>query len=235
MALNEILKQQREFSEILDKLCRRPTATTEKQLNKWQENNIEYLKAKQKNIETMSKELESDIDVVFQEHKKYYYRVVENWHERGYKDSQKWNLLYMKKAGEITQEKMIVEVEKIEKLDMSNVNTDEQIDRFFSIFEDIINAIKKEKRWLDIYKASNLMGQGLVSNMSSLDLFAWQLPSADLRDKNDYKKIAKIMTVLFFIEKIHKNKNSMTNETNPYDKIMNLDKIVSYYYLAKEK
>lgn len=237
MGLKEVLSLQRRFGERMDALCKRPIANSQEEVDKWQKNNIEYLQAKSKNVEPIPSVLENDIDMLFEEHKKTYYSFVENWYEHGYKDFKKAVLFSKLKDENISdnsKEEIRNEYKQIEDEDISNASQDEKINYFFFVFENIIDAIKNHKNWFDIYKGSSLRGDGLVWNISSLDLFAWQLPNADLRNKNNYKKIAMVMVVFFFIEKIYKNEYSLSNKIDPFDEIMNLDKIVSYYYFVKE-
>lgn len=59
------------------------------------------------------------------------------------------------------------------------------------------------------------------------------MSNADLRDKNNYCELSRIMTIFFFFEKLYKNEFQLSNDINPFDKLMNLDKIVSYYYFSK--
>jgi len=233
MGLREVLSLQREFSDKIDGLCRRPVANSQEQVDEWQNNNIEYLKVKAKNVKLMPKELEDDIDILFEEHQSTYQSFVESWYEYGFRDFQKAILILKQKNGDISKEKMREDYNKIEDVDIASINEEEKIGYFFFVFENIINAINEQKNWFDIYKGSGIRGDGLVLNISSLDLFTWQLPNADLRDKNNYKKIAKIMIIFFFIESIHKNEHSLSNDINPFDKIVNLDKIVSYYKFLK--
>ncbi len=237
MGLKEVLSLQRSFGEKMDALCKRPIANSQEEVDKWQKNNIKYLQAKSKNVKPIPSALENDIDMLFEEHKKTYYSFVESWYEYGYKDFKKAILLSKfedESISDNSKEEMRNEYKQIKDEDIVNTSQDEKINYFFFVFENIIDAIKEHKNWFDIYKGSGLRGDGLVLNISSLDLFAWQLPNTGLRNKNNYKEIAKIMAIFFFIEKIYKNEYSLSNEINPFDKIMNLDKIVSYYYFAKK-
>lgn len=233
MGLREVLSLQREFSDKIDMLCKRPVANSQEQVDEWQTNNVEYLKAKAKNVKPISNELENDIDILFSAHQATYLSFVESWYKYGFEESQMAILISKQKKGDISKEEMRKAYRKIEDIDTANISQKQKINYFFFVFENIIDAINEQKNWFDIYKGSSIRGDGLVFNISSLDLFAWQLPNADLRDKNDYKQIAKIMTIFFIIEKIYKNEHSLSNDINPFDKLMNLDKIVSYYKFLK--
>lgn len=142
-------------------------------------------------------------------------------------------LLQKRNNGEINKEEFQEQYKAIKKIDFQKEEKNKKIQIFFDIFESIIDAINKNKDWFDLCEASGIRGDDLVWNIASLDLFAWQLPSADLRHKNNYLELARIMTIFFFIEKLYKNKYELSNKTNPFDTIMNMDKIVSYYYFQK--
>lgn len=233
MGLKEVLGFQKNFN--IDELCKRPIAKTQEEVDEWQKNNVSYLKVKAKNIKPLSNDLENDVDEMFKEHEEVYFSFVESWYKHGFKGFNKALLMSAQKNGDISKDKMREEYEKIENTNLESVSTAKKVDFFFFVFENIIDSINKKKNWFDIYKGSAIRGDGLVRNISSLDLFAWQLPNSDLRNKNNYEEVAKIMIIFFFIEKIYKREDSLSNNINPFDKIMFLDKILSYYYYLKEK
>jgi len=237
MGLEEVFTLKRKISDKVDVLCKQPTANSQEQVNEWLDNNITFLRAKAKNVKSMSSEIENDIDILFQECQTTYYGFVEDWYEYGYRDFEGAKLLQILRnnnISDVAKKEIRNNYKKLQTINIDNVSQNDKINYFFDVFENIIDSINKGQNWFDLYKGSRLRGDDLVFDISYLDLFAWQLPNIDLRNKNDYKKIAKIMTIFFFIEKIYKKEYSLSNDINPFDKIMNLDKIVSYYYFSKE-
>lgn len=209
VSLDDIFLSQRIMSEEFEALCVRPIASSQEEVKSWLANNEEYLRAKAKNVAPLPLELESKVDTIFEQNRDLYYFFVEDWYDN--RQSYLAN----------------------EEIDFHKVERDKKIQDFFDIFESVIDAIINHKNWFDLYKCANIKYGTMVWNIASLDLFAWQLPSADFRHKNNYLELAKIMTIFFFFEKLYKNESQLSNNTNPIDEIFNLDKIISYYYFAK--
>jgi len=235
MGIQKVLGLQRRFSDEMDKLCKKPIVNSQEQVKEWQSKHIEYLKIKSQNIMSIPDKLRSDIDEMFKEHEETYISFVEHWFQYGFADFNRTFLIAEQKNGNISKEKMREKYKKIQNTNVESISRTKKVDYLFFVFEKIIDYIYNNKNWFDLYKSSSIRGDGLVLNISSLDLFAWQLPNADLRNINNYKEIAKIMTIFFFIEKIYKNESCFSNDTNPFNQIVDLDKIVSYYYFAKEE
>jgi hypothetical protein len=233
VSLEDALLSQRTISEKFEDLCKTPMASSAEEAQHWMANHKEFLEAKAKNVVTMPRELENDVDTMFVQSRDIYYDFIESWYDFGMGRYQK-NLIYQKqKSLEINGDEAQERYEAIKKIDFQKAQKNKKIQDFFDIFESIIDAINNHKNWFDLYKATNIRGDGLVWSIASLDLFVWQMPSADFRDKNNYCELAKIMTIFFFFEKLYKNEFQLSNQINPFDKLMNLDKIVSYYYFSK--
>ena len=236
MGLKEVILLQREFSGKLDDLCTQPIAHSNEEVEQWQTDHQKYLNEKAKNVESIPTTLESGIDDMFTKTKDFYYSYIELWYSFGMENYQKQVLRLKKHHGEISEDEFRVLRQKVGTIDFDSVPIEQKIEDFFGIFEDIIDAIKNNKEWFDLYETSMIRADGLVFNISSLNLFAWQLPNADARNTNDYKQISKIMTIFFFMEKIHKRESSLSNDINPLDiATMQLDKILAYYNYAKEE
>ena len=232
MGLNEILALQREFSEKLDGLCKAPIAMSNEEAVLWQTDHQKYLKVKSENVESIPSIMESDVNDMFMKNRDVYYRFVESWYGMGI-ENYKIKLIRIKRdKSEISRDEAVKLIKQVKNTDFDVVDIQQKIQDFFNVFEEIIEAINSNEEWFDLYKASYIRGDGLVFNIASLDLFTWQLPSADTRQKNDYKTVAKIMTIYFFIEKIYKSP-TMNNNVNPFNKIHDLNKIFSYYSFLK--
>lgn len=235
MGLKEIRLLQRAFGEKLDDLCKRPLASSNQEVELWRTNHEEYLKVKAENVAYMPTEFEDEVDDMFIQTRDTYFEFIESWYGYGMQEYQEKLLRLRVKNSEISKDESILARENINNTDFDNVDIEKKIQDFFDIFENIVYAMKNNEEWFDLYKASTIRGDGLVFNIASLDLFAWQLPKADSRDKNDYQQLAKIITIFFFIEKLYKAEESLNNDVNPFDKIsMELDKIFAYYDYAKK-
>lgn len=236
MSLKKVMFLQKEFSGKLGKMCTKPTAHSSEEVELWQTDYEKYLAEKAKYVELIPTTLESDIDDMFIKTRDFYYSYINSWYSYGM-ESYQMQLLNLKyHHGEILKEELRELRQKVMTIDFERVSIEEKVEDFLGIFEEIIDAIKNNQDWFDLYKASFIRGDDLVFNISSLDLFTWQLPNADTRNKNDYAKVAKIMTIFFFFEKIYKNESSLSNGINPLDKVtMDISKILAYYNFTKEK
>ena len=235
MSLKEAISLQKEFSTKLESLCERPLATSKEEAELWQNNHEEYLKVKSLNIQSVSSALFDDIDKMYITNKETYYDFVKSWYAFGWEQYQIYLLEQDEDLGLISGKEFSERKKVIKNTNFKETDIKTMVQDFFTIFELIINKMKNNEEWYELYKASRIRGDDLVFNISSLDLFTWQLPSSDTREINDYNTVAKIMTIYFFIENIYKNESSIMND-NPFNKaILNLDKILSYYNFIIKK
>lgn len=233
MRLTEIIKLQRQVSESLDELCERPRAKSQSEVELWERDYKEYLKAKSLHVNAIPNELLDDISILTVGSKTFYHSVIEGWHKYSFKNFKMFELMSMQKKGEITPNEMRALYKDFESKEYATIEIQEKISDFFLVFDKIIDAINTNtKDWFDWYKAGGIRGDGLVWNISSLDIFAWQLPAGDPKNKKEYFELAKLMTIFFLIEQLYKNDSLLNNDINPLEKL-DLHKILAYYNVSK--
>ncbi|NDY73083.1 hypothetical protein DO021_15480 [Desulfobacter hydrogenophilus] len=233
MKIGDVMKLQQTLMPKIDELCTRPVASSQKQVDFWQNNHGAYLKEKAKRVLTLPDSLQNEVDQMFASSKEFYLNMVAVWYKSSHKSLSKTILMEQQRSGIISKEQMRKSFDKIKSIDVQSIGKDQKIQFFFEFFESLIEQIKNQKEWSKLYQISNLglLSDRLVWNISALDLCAWQLPLADTRNINDYQQLAKIMTIFFFFEKIYKNwfKLDSINDVNPFDVVPGLNKILAYY------
>jgi hypothetical protein len=237
MKLAELFDTMNKVQDKIEILCKHPIAASIEERNEWLDDNKKHLTKKAKNVRTMPLELEDSIDTLFQESKATYFRFIVAWYESGYKSFETGKLrglLKDKNINDKARDEIRGKLDELQTIDYNSISIEDKTNYFFNLFEQIIDTINSGGNWFDLYKSSKIRGDGLVYNISHLDLFAWQLPNADPRKKNDYKTIAKIMTIFFFIEKIYKYGFGYSTNLNPFKKISALNNIISYYNYIKD-
>jgi len=144
MGLEEVLTLKRKISDKVDVLCKQPTANSQEQVNEWLDNNITFLRAKAKNVKSMSSEIENDIDILFQECQTTYYDFVEDWYEYGYRGFEEAKLLQILRnnnISDVAKKEIRNNYKKLQKINIDNVSQNDKINYFFDVFENIIEQI----------------------------------------------------------------------------------------------
>jgi hypothetical protein len=211
VSLSSTLKIIQELSENITSSCIRPAAKTKEELDLWNSDYEEYLKIKLLGVQPLSNNLKDQAELVLLQSQKFYSQLVELWHKSYFKDYLRFKLVQQKRVNEANQVRIN---------DYSTLSYEEKLIDFFNAFEHVIDVINCKGEWFDLYSASGINGDGLVSNIDSLNLFVWQLPTADPLNKVSYLEMAKILTILFIAEKL--SKKCSTSDMSDLKKLLSL-------------
>jgi len=235
MKLGDRIKLQQSVSQKVAELCTQPIASSQEEVNAWQNSPKLYLLSKAQRVASLPDAWLEEVDQMFTNSQDFYVGMVTSWYATGFENVSKALLRQQKQSGLISHEQMRQEFDAIKAMDVETVATEDKIRFFFDLFDALIEQMKNQENWYKLYQQSYLgpLSERLVWNISALDLFSWQLPAADSRKIHRYKQIARIMVIFFFFEKIYKNASQLAsgNETNPIDKIQELSKILAYHEL----
>lgn len=98
----------------------------------------------------------------------------------------------------------LVEWQQIEKNVCSNMgmSREEFLNEFKKAREDFLN---KGEEWQKIINSMQYIVYGAVRNMDWVNLFSWVLPIADKEHSEEYRKIGRMVTAIFYIEMLSKH------------------------------